>query len=59
MNAAIFYQPFKFLTDSPMKIKPIILKVIIAYLCVLNVPVGAGILTTEVALSQALMEKGI
>jgi hypothetical protein len=48
-----------FLTDRLMKIKPIILRVIIAYLCVLNVPVGAGILTTEVALSQALMEKGI
>lgn len=40
-----------------MKIKPFILKVIIAYLCVFNVPVGAGILISEEALVHALKEK--
>ena len=40
-----------------MKIKPFILKVMVAYLCVSNLPAGAEILLSEEALRHALKEK--
>ena len=46
-----------FLSDGLMKIKVFILRLIIAYLCVSNVPAGADNILSEEKLRQALKEK--